>query len=257
MSNKPPVIPLSTPRTFDQFVPDRDAEGLPEPVGLWVGAGSFSQLNPTVVALAAEIMATWSYVEAGVVEVAQTFLDGGLAATTAILTRITDRHRLRSALMAAARAQGLPEPQAQLMGRTLKAVNQVGVRRNMYAHWLWAAALHLPDSLLFVPPEHATHVAARNESVRRDRRTWAALLERLWISAELGSTEMAPPPVAISFTDWARILVFEEADLRTDIAAMRRAQELVHLLSIALSDGPHHADARTVLRDRLRRPRQR
>ena len=97
------LIELSEPDTLASLAPGSDSAD----VKLEVGAATIGRINANIVALATEVVATWSSVELTTSQLANTFLDGSLVATGAILQHNLDRHTRRRALISAAHATGM------------------------------------------------------------------------------------------------------------------------------------------------------
>jgi hypothetical protein len=195
---------------------------------LRIGAEHVTAVNPELAALAMQMIATCSYMDLGLTQIAA-FLSGGKYTVTAsMLHALTGaRQNAIDAIARAALEESSPR-EYRWYCKVMKRVKRVRDRRNMYAHYLWAISPSRPDLLVLIQDIDVALVEASTaaqfaDNIAKGKRLSQATPEA---AEEIRKEQIVPR----RWLDLDTVLAFSKQDLESDVARARTAADYVTFL---------------------------
>ena len=111
--------------------------------------------EPSLLALGARQVATWSKLEITRTQMLALFLDWDFERVYAMFGELTGGRQRKDVIEAAVLSacdSNRQDPRFLMFARTFRALEPVEKRRNEFAHWLWGVSPVLPDALLLAEP---------------------------------------------------------------------------------------------------------
>lgn len=211
----------------------------------------------------AHVISLWSYVEAGLLRMASSFLYAEHAIVVEMLQAVKSSEGKRAAVMAAGAHRFAQSPIDQ--GFFLCAVEVLGCAetiRNRYAHHVWASSPDIPGSIILIDPrqiERATAIEASGSTERSWRFPDAPHFDRMSVMVyrrqdlEADVREAIDAAVLIDgLEEWCGFLLPEECrELSEGVQAVmlinsprlvkalrRRGGELAEMVELLKKDSP-------------------
>jgi hypothetical protein len=120
--------------------------------GVWIGnVGDYPLArHPGLALLAAEVIASWSNVEAFMLRLFVELMGGSADIAATVFLALENQSAKTAAINAASRR--LPEEQRRLLHALLAIAKTQQKSRDKIAHWTWGDSPQLPDALLLLDP---------------------------------------------------------------------------------------------------------
>ena len=188
--------------------------------------------RPDLALLIAQVIETWSHIDAAYVALASAVLETEPLVATAMLQAIDNQTTQRAVVLATAKAS-LTLKDSRLFTAVSEEVDAARRARHRFAHHLWGISTQLPESLLTIDPK-------RFNATKAQWKKWStqAIKDGATVFLTRGSEWLLPD-----------VFVWTKKDLSAHVAESLRAHDLVQKLAVMAF--MHFTSSCDALRDTL------